>query len=68
LKATVRRPGALTSNISAETEIHLVAAPGDDDVEESESITVDRFWENQIQYMIALNQKVRNQQVLKAFQ
>lgn len=59
LKATVRRAGALTSNITTDTEVQLVAAPGDDDTEESESIVVDRMWETQLQYLIAINQKVR---------
>jgi hypothetical protein len=59
LKATVRRAGALTSNLTTETDLQLVAAPGDDDTEDSESIVVDRLWETQLQYMIALNQKVR---------
>jgi hypothetical protein len=59
LKATVRRAGALTSNLTTDTTLQLIAAPGDDDIEDSESIVVDRMWETQLHYMIAFNQKVR---------
>ena len=59
LRATVRRPGALTSNIIADTDLDLVAAPGDDDTEDSESIVVERMWETQLSYLISVNQKVR---------
>lgn len=59
LKAKVRRPGALTANLTAETEVQLVNTPGDDDTEESESIVVDRMWDTQLHYNIAILQKVR---------
>lgn len=59
LKATVHRAGALTPNLSAMSEITLVSCPGQDDTEESESIVVERFWETQMKYHIALSGKVR---------
>lgn len=55
----MRRPGALTANLAAETEVQLVNTPGDDDTEESESIVVDRMWDTQLHYNIAILQKVR---------
>jgi hypothetical protein len=59
IKASVQRAGALTSNLSAETEVQLVACPGEDDLEETDSIVVERFWETQLRYMVALSGKVR---------
>lgn len=59
LKATVHRAGALTPNLGATSEITLVSCPGQDDTEESESIVVERFWETQMKYHIALSGKVR---------
>lgn len=58
LKATVHRAGALTSNLTASTEVTLVSAPGQDDTEENESIVVERFWETQMKYHVALSGKV----------
>ncbi|KAK4057050.1 hypothetical protein OIO90_001950 [Microbotryomycetes sp. JL221] len=57
LKATVHRAGALTSNLSASTEVILVSAPSQDDTEENESIVVERFWETQMKYHVALSGK-----------
>ena len=59
LKATVNRAGALTSNLTSTAEVTLVSCPGSDDTEESESIVVERFWESQMRYHIALSGKVR---------
>jgi hypothetical protein len=58
LKATVVRAGALTTNLTAHSEVVLVAMPGEDDTEESESIVVERFWETQMKYHVALSGKV----------
>jgi hypothetical protein len=60
LKATIHRAGALTTNLTTTSEIVLVACPGQDDTEESESIVVERAWENQLIYHIALSGKVRS--------
>ncbi|SCZ89070.1 BZ3500_MvSof-1268-A1-R1_Chr1-1g00932 [Microbotryum saponariae] len=57
LKATVHRAGALTSNLTTSTEIVLVSAPSQDDTEENESIVVERFWETQMKYNVALSGK-----------
>lgn len=58
LKATVFRAGALTSNLTTSQEVTLVSAPGQDDTEENESIVVERFWETQMKYHVALSGKV----------
>ncbi|GAA6000674.1 arrestin family protein [Rhodotorula paludigena] len=57
LKATVHRAGALTSKLTASTEVTLVTTPGEEDTEESESIVVERFWETQVKYHVALSGK-----------
>jgi hypothetical protein len=58
LKATIHRAGALTPNLTSTVEVCLVSCPGQDDTEESESIVVERFWETQMKYHIALSGKV----------
>jgi hypothetical protein len=58
IKASVQRAGALTPNLSAETEVQLIACPGEDDLEETDSIIVERFWETQLRYLVALSGKV----------
>ncbi|BGP50375.1 hypothetical protein JCM10450v2_006294 [Rhodotorula kratochvilovae] len=57
LKATVHRAGALTTNLTSSTEVLLVTTPGEEDTEESESIVVERFWETQVKYHVALSGK-----------
>ena len=57
LKATVKRSGALATNLSTDVDVHLVTAPSEDDTEEAESIVVDRMWETQLRYHIALSGK-----------
>ncbi len=57
LKATVFRHGALTSNLTEEQEVFLIASPSEDDTEESENIVVERQWEEQMRYVIALSGK-----------
>ncbi|GAA5823094.1 hypothetical protein JCM11251_007483 [Rhodosporidiobolus azoricus] len=57
LKATVHRAGALTSNLTASTEVTLVSTPSDEDTEENESIVVERFWETQCKYHVAISGK-----------
>ncbi|GAA6055120.1 hypothetical protein JCM3770_007450 [Rhodotorula araucariae] len=57
LKATVHRAGALTTNLTSSTEVTLVTTPGEEDTEESESIVVERFWETQVKYHVALSGK-----------
>lgn len=57
LKAVVYRSGALTTNLYEEKEVRMVACPGEDDTEESENVIVERQWEDQLRYLVALSGK-----------
>ena len=57
LKATVVRVGALTANLVEEIEVTMIATPQEDDLEESENVIVERQWEEQMRYQIALSGK-----------
>ncbi|WOO77581.1 Arrestin-related trafficking adapter 3 [Vanrija pseudolonga] len=57
LKATVVRVGALTSNLSEEMEVNMIAGPQEDDMEETDNVIVERQWEDQMRYQIALSGK-----------
>ncbi|GAA5986070.1 hypothetical protein JCM10908_006394 [Rhodotorula pacifica] len=57
LKATVHRAGALTPKLTSSTEVLLVTSPSEEDTEENESIVVERFWETQVKYHVALSGK-----------
>jgi hypothetical protein len=57
LTATIHRPGALTPNYVEEIEVVMIATPQEDDTEETENILVERQWEDQMRYLIALSGK-----------
>ncbi|CDZ97111.1 Thioredoxin binding protein TBP-2/VDUP1 [Phaffia rhodozyma] len=57
LRATVYRSGALTTNMYDEKEVRMVACPGEDDTDESENVIVERQWEDQLRYLVALSGK-----------
>lgn len=57
LKAHVVRAGALTTNLSDEMEVTMIAGPQEDDMEESDNVIVERQWEDQMRYQIALSGK-----------
>jgi len=57
LKATVVRVGALTPNLVEDVEVSMIASPQEDDLEESENVVVERQWEEQMRYQIALSGK-----------
>jgi hypothetical protein len=57
LKATVVRVGALTPNLVEEKEVMMIAGPQEDDMEETENVIVERQWEDQMRYQIALSGK-----------
>lgn len=63
LKGFVNRAGALTTNMHTATEVHVVAAPHEDDLEAMESIIVERMWETQLNYRIVIHCKVSSQKV-----
>lgn len=55
LKAFAHRPGAFTAKLSATKDVTVVACPGEDDTEDTESIIVERQWDTQMQYLIAIS-------------
>ncbi|KAG2153267.1 hypothetical protein DEU56DRAFT_774037 [Suillus clintonianus] len=55
LKAEVHRPGAFTPKLTAQREVLVVAAPCEEDTEDSENIIIERQWESQLQYLIAIS-------------
>ncbi|KAI8970803.1 hypothetical protein BD414DRAFT_540689 [Trametes punicea] len=55
LKAVVHRPGAFKAKLQTSQEITVIATPCEDDTEESESIIVERQWDTQMQYLIAIS-------------
>ncbi|KAN0064795.1 hypothetical protein ACQY0O_001852 [Thecaphora frezii] len=57
LKAAVNRAGALTPNLAAEKEVKLILAPDEDALDETDSIVVERSWEDVLSYMVVLSGK-----------
>ncbi|EJD08036.1 uncharacterized protein FOMMEDRAFT_131011 [Fomitiporia mediterranea MF3/22] len=55
LKATVHRPGAFTHRLTATREVTFIACPGEDDIDESDNIVVQREWDSQMHYMIIIS-------------
>src|SRR5882762_6636332 len=55
LKAHVHRPGTFTSKLTASRHVILVASPSEDDVEGMESAVIERFWDDQLQYLISIS-------------
>lgn len=55
LKATVHRPGTFTHKLTASREVVLIASPGEDDLDESDNIVVQREWDSQMHYAIIIS-------------
>ncbi|KAJ7502991.1 hypothetical protein B0H11DRAFT_1711405 [Mycena galericulata] len=55
LKANVHRPGAFVTRMTAVREVVVVAGPIDDDTEDTENIIVERYWDQQMQYLISIS-------------
>ncbi|KAI0061210.1 hypothetical protein BV25DRAFT_807582 [Artomyces pyxidatus] len=55
LKASVHRPGAFTTKLMASRDVILVASPSEDDTEDTENIVVERFWDDQMQYLLSIS-------------
>ena len=55
LKAFAHRPGTFTTKLSASKDVTVVACPSEDDTEDTESIIVERQWDGQMQYLIAIS-------------
>jgi hypothetical protein len=58
LKATVHRPGAFSPKLSAIREVILVASPSEDHRDDTDNVTIERFWEDQLQYILSLSGRV----------
>lgn len=55
LRAHVHRPGAFRPKYTAEREVIVVSCPTEDDTEDTENIIVERHWDQQMQYLIAIS-------------
>ncbi|KAA1470394.1 hypothetical protein DENSPDRAFT_923149 [Dentipellis sp. KUC8613] len=55
LKAYVHRPGTFTTKLTALRDVILVASPSEDDTEDTENIVVERLWDDQLQYRLAVS-------------
>ncbi|EIN06564.1 hypothetical protein PUNSTDRAFT_136415 [Punctularia strigosozonata HHB-11173 SS5] len=55
LKAQVHRPGTFKSKLTASKYLSLVACPGEEDMEDQDSIVVQRQWDTQLQYLITVS-------------
>lgn len=58
LKARVHRPGAFTPKLSASHEVILVTSPSEDNRDDTDNATIERFWEGQMQYMLSVSGRV----------
>jgi hypothetical protein len=58
LKAEVHRPGALTPKFCASHEVILVASPSEDSRDDTDNVTIERFWGNQMHYMLSVSGRV----------
>jgi arrestin-related trafficking adapter 3/6 len=58
LKAYVHRPGAFTTKLTAVRDVTVISCPGEDDLDEHESLIVERQWEEQLQYIVAISGKM----------
>lgn len=57
IRAQATRAGTFTSKLVANTEVTVISCPSADDLEESESIIVEREWDNNLRYLISLSGK-----------
>lgn len=58
LKARVHRPGTFTPKLSTSHEVILVVSPSEDNRDDADNITIERFWEDQMQYMLSVSGRV----------
>ncbi|XP_006461271.1 hypothetical protein AGABI2DRAFT_185545 [Agaricus bisporus var. bisporus H97] len=54
LQAHVHRPGAFRTKYTAGHDVVVIAYPTEDDTEENENITIERHWDQQLQYLISV--------------
>ncbi|KAF9451533.1 hypothetical protein P691DRAFT_699236 [Macrolepiota fuliginosa MF-IS2] len=55
LRAHVHRPGTFSPKYTAEREVVVVSCPTEDDTEEGLNIIIERHWDHQLQYLIAIS-------------
>jgi arrestin-related trafficking adapter 3/6 len=55
LKAKVHRPGPFTPKLSASREVILVVSPDEDNMEDTGFLSIERSWEDQMQYMLSVS-------------
>ncbi|KXN87481.1 Arrestin-related trafficking adapter 3 [Leucoagaricus sp. SymC.cos] len=55
LRAHVHRPGPFRPKYTAERPVIVVSCPTEDDIEETENIIIERHWDHQLQYLIAVS-------------
>lgn len=55
LRANVHRPGAFKTKLTAMRDVTVIACPTEEDTEDTENIIVERQWEQQLQYIIAVS-------------
>lgn len=55
LHAHVHRPGAFRTKYTAGRDVVVISYPTEDDTEENENITVERHWDQQLQYLITIS-------------
>ncbi|KAL4252367.1 hypothetical protein ABKN59_004884 [Abortiporus biennis] len=55
LKAYAHRPGAFKQKLAATQDVTVVACPSEDETEDTESIIVERQWDNQMQYLLTIS-------------
>ncbi|KAF8967977.1 hypothetical protein BDZ97DRAFT_1755710 [Flammula alnicola] len=55
LKANVHRPGTFKPKMTATRDVIVIACPTEEDTEDTENILVERQWEQQLQYLIAVS-------------
>lgn len=55
LKAEAHRPGTFTTKLQSRRDVILIACP--EDIDDAESIIVERIWDTQLQYMISVSGK-----------
>ena len=51
----MHRPGTFTTRLTATRDVTLIACPGEDDLDESDNIVVQREWDSQMHYLIIVS-------------
>lgn len=51
----MHRPGAFKTKLTATRDVNIIVCPTEEDTEDTENIIVERQWEQQLQYLIAVS-------------